>query len=189
MVQLLHPHDYRAMPWRNGGGVTHEIHAAPSTHDDHDFDWRASIATVDTDRPFSEYPGFDRSIALLGDSGASMVHNRVGVAMTPHSPPFTFAGEDEVEMAVAEKPVLVFNLMSRRGVRHSLTRKTCSPETRFGRTDKTQLLFALEDDHLIVDGVPRPRHCSVVIKPHGHGGPDLDIAFAGHGPVLHAEIH
>ena len=176
------------MPWRNGGGVAHEIHAEPSTHDDHEFDWRASIAVVHADLPFSEYRGVDRSLALLGDGGALMVNNRVAIAMTPDSSPYTFAGEDDVEMAIVDKPVLVFNLMSRRGVAHELSRKICCPETRFGRTDKTQLLFALDDDHLIVDGVARPRHSSVVIPRHGHNGPDLDIGFAGYGPVLHAEI-
>ncbi|MGL4543114.1 MAG: HutD/Ves family protein, partial [Polymorphobacter sp.] len=183
------PHKYRAQPWRNGGGVAHEIHTEASTHEDHDFDWRASIALVHADLPFSEYPGVDRSLVLLGDGGASLVNNRVAVAMTPDSQPFTFAGEDEVEMALAEKPVLVFNLMSRRGVRHTLSRKVCSPETRFGRTDKAQLLFALDNDHLLVDGVAQPRHSSVLIAPHGRAGHELQIAFAGHGSVLHAEIH
>lgn len=187
-MKLLHPHEYRVMPWRNGGGVARQIHAEPSTHDDHDFDWRASIAVVHDDLPFSEYPGVDRSLALLGDGGALMVNNRVAIAMTPDSSPFTFAGEDLVEMAIVDKPVLVFNLMTRRGLHHALTRKLCSSETHFGRTEKTQLLFALDDDHLVIDGVVRPRHSSVVIPAHGCTCPELEIAFAGLGVVLHAEI-
>ena len=55
------------MPWRNGGGVTHEIHAAPSTHDDHDFDWRASIAAGFNGSHFTQPPGETAWIPLPGD--------------------------------------------------------------------------------------------------------------------------
>jgi len=54
-------------PWKNGAGETREIVSIPSA--DAPFLWRASIATLAQDGPFSLFPGVDRVIMLLGDAG------------------------------------------------------------------------------------------------------------------------
>jgi environmental stress-induced protein Ves len=56
--------------WRNGGGETREIISWPPGQAD--FDWRASIATVAQDGPFSAFPGIDRSITLLSGEGVQL---------------------------------------------------------------------------------------------------------------------
>lgn len=58
--------DYATLPvtpWKNGAGATREIIAIPSV--DAPFLWRASIATLQADGPFSPFPGVDRTIVLL----------------------------------------------------------------------------------------------------------------------------
>ncbi|MBN0683270.1 HutD family protein, partial [Pseudomonas aeruginosa] len=50
-------------PWKNGAGETREIICVPAP--DAPFLWRASIATLQADGPFSPFPGVDRVITLL----------------------------------------------------------------------------------------------------------------------------
>lgn len=54
---------YRAMPWRNGRGVTLEIAREPARGEK--FAWRLSLADIDTDSEFSAYPGYRRALALV----------------------------------------------------------------------------------------------------------------------------
>jgi len=51
---------YRAMVWKNGQGITHEIAREPALGDA--FLWRLSIAEVAADGDFSLFPGADRTI-------------------------------------------------------------------------------------------------------------------------------
>lgn len=186
-VKLLHPSDYRTMPWRNTGGVLQLIHLVDSSVEDAPFDWRASLARVEGDAPFSNYPGVDRSMVLLG--GAAMVtHKRISIGMTRHSQPLVFAGEDSVDMSVPHAPVTVFNFMSRRGLPHRVSRIRCGPDSTVSRDQSTKLLFALNDGHMVVGGVRMPLHASVMIHPAAHGRPELDIRFAHDGELLLAEV-
>jgi environmental stress-induced protein Ves len=59
--------EYRRVRWKNGGGWTTELAAAPAGTEA--FDWRISIAEVESDGAFSTFPGCDRHIALLDGPG------------------------------------------------------------------------------------------------------------------------
>jgi environmental stress-induced protein Ves len=66
-VRLRRRSDYLSMPWRNGAGVTLEIaRDAPS---EVEFQWRLSMATLSATGPFSMYPGYRRSVTLVGGDG------------------------------------------------------------------------------------------------------------------------
>ncbi|MFM7251762.1 MAG: HutD family protein [Ilumatobacteraceae bacterium] len=100
------------MPWRNGGGLTRELHVAGSDP----FDWRLSAATISGDGPFSSFPGIDRILVLLqgdgvqlrfGDDRTSTVLDRPGAACA-------FAGERPVDAALLGGPTVDLNLMWRR---------------------------------------------------------------------------
>lgn len=72
--------DFAGLPvsrWRNGGGETREIACWPVGGDD--FAWRASIATIEQDGPFSLYPDIDRSITLLTGDGIVLSSPGLGV--------------------------------------------------------------------------------------------------------------
>lgn len=104
--------DAPEVPWRNGGGLTRELHVAGSDP----FDWRLSAATISGDGPFSSFPGIDRILVLLqgdgvclrfGDDRTSTVLDRVGAACA-------FSGERPVDAALLGGPTVDLNLMWRR---------------------------------------------------------------------------
>lgn len=107
--------DLPATRWKNGGGRTREIVSWPPGGAG--FDWRASVATIDADGPFSAYPGVDRSIALLSGAGVRLSCAQSGLrhALLRPGEPFAFAGELPLQAALVDGPTEDFNLMVRRG--------------------------------------------------------------------------
>lgn len=110
--------DYAQLPvsrWRNGGGETREIASFPPG--EAQFAWRASIATIDADGPFSPFPGVDRVITLLhGDS--VLLHSEQGQQrLLPHQP-WAFPGEWAIEAHISGS-CQDFNMMTRRDSWHS----------------------------------------------------------------------
>jgi uncharacterized protein len=55
------------VPWKNGGGITHEVIRVPATGDP--FLWRVSIAQIDASGPFSNFTGYSRKMVLLRGAG------------------------------------------------------------------------------------------------------------------------
>lgn len=53
-------------PWRNGGGITHEI---ASVSDDCGLLWRLSLAEIDRNGPFSAFPGLHRILTVVAGGG------------------------------------------------------------------------------------------------------------------------
>ena len=103
-----------AKPWRNGGGITREIARHPSSGD---FDWRLSIADVDRDGPFSEFPGIDRVLVLLRGPGMTLRFLDTGKTVSLGRPLdlLEFAGERPVDASLVGGPTVDLNLMWRRG--------------------------------------------------------------------------
>lgn len=100
--------------WRNGGGITRDIAAAPEGASDEDFLWRASIATIAAAGPFSSFPGVDRAFMLLrGDLRIEIGHREQH--LRPGSPALLFGGEDEVQAEPIGGECTVLNIMTRRG--------------------------------------------------------------------------
>ena len=62
-LKVLRAAAYRAMPWRNGNGMTLEIARDPATGES--FRWRLSLADIAQDGPFSAYPGYRRALVLV----------------------------------------------------------------------------------------------------------------------------
>jgi environmental stress-induced protein Ves len=59
------------MPWKNGLGRTEQIEIFPekSIFPGEDFLWRISSAKVQGASPFSQFPGCDRWLMVLGGQG------------------------------------------------------------------------------------------------------------------------
>jgi uncharacterized protein len=64
---IIRAADLVAVPWKNGGGVTREIRREPGGADP--FNWRLSVATIDSEGPFSAFDGYERTLVLVGGSG------------------------------------------------------------------------------------------------------------------------
>ena len=103
-----------ARAWRNGGGVTHDVVLFPQGAGDDDFLWRASIATIAADGPFSPWPGVDRALILLCGRLTLAVGDDERDLETD-SPAQTFAGEKAVSARPHGGACRVLNLMARRG--------------------------------------------------------------------------
>jgi len=110
-IFLLAPNDYRVMPWKNGGGTTREILVHPSDTDD--FDWRLSIADINTDGPFSAFPGYARTIMLLEGNGMRLqMDDAPPVEVTGKHRPVNFDGDSRTHCTLMDGPVRDFNIMT-----------------------------------------------------------------------------
>ena len=113
MIRIVRRADRITMPWKNGGGITHELFREPPAPAD--FDVRLSVAEVASDGPFSIFPGVDRVITLLegagfrldGEGGDFHVVDRI-------ARPLSFRGEDGWMCALLGGPIRDFNVMVRR---------------------------------------------------------------------------
>lgn len=85
MLRYIRAADYKEQPWKNGGGVTHEIAAGDG--------WRLSIATIDRDGPFSRFDGYNRTIVAIDGTPVEL---RVGdeAVLLRHFEPLEFTGEE-----------------------------------------------------------------------------------------------
>lgn len=114
-IRLLPAQGRIARPWRNGGGVTHDIAVFPEGASDEDFLWRASIATIAATGPFSTFPGVDRAFLLVGGHLAITIGGKDERRITPGSPPLLFGGEQPVCAAPMGDACTALNIMARRG--------------------------------------------------------------------------
>jgi len=112
--RVLSPADYRRMPWKNGGGQTHEIAVRPDGAGMAAFAWRVSVAEVAQDGPFSRFPGVDRTLVLLAGNGIRLAGAGAPLDLRTLYEPVTFTGEAELDCVLADGPVRDFNLMVRR---------------------------------------------------------------------------
>ncbi len=111
-VHHLREADYRRQRWKNGGGWTTELAVGG---DADDFDWRASIAEIESDGPFSVFPQCDRHIALLDGFGMRLEFDSAQPALLEQRLQFVrFAGEWKTYGSLIDGPVRDFNLISRR---------------------------------------------------------------------------
>jgi environmental stress-induced protein Ves len=112
-ARVLRPADYRRMRWQNGGGWTTELAAFPTGGDV--FDWRVSIAEIESDGAFSAFPGCDRHIALLEGVGMHLRFDQAPEAELRERLRFVaFAGEWQAHGRLIAGPVRDFNVIVRR---------------------------------------------------------------------------
>jgi uncharacterized protein len=66
-VQVIRKSSFTATPWKNGGGVTHEVMRVPALGES--FRWRVSVAHIDAPGPFSDFAQYRRTMVLLRGAG------------------------------------------------------------------------------------------------------------------------
>ncbi|MFK3730227.1 HutD family protein [Streptomyces sp. NPDC088090] len=99
--------------WRNGGGATREIASRPSGAGE--FEWRASVADIERDGPFSAFPGVDRTFTVLSGDGVRLTAPGALDRTVGAEEPLAFPGELEPAAALRGGACRVLNLMVRRG--------------------------------------------------------------------------
>lgn len=117
-MQIITLAELPATPWRNGGGQTRALasgNAAGRIAHPDGFDWRISLADLESDGPFSTFAGIDRHALLLGDGAVELAGPSAAVMARPLLP-ISFPGE--LELSARRQPGTVqprlLNLMVRR---------------------------------------------------------------------------
>lgn len=114
-VAVLTRDQQKSMPWRNGGGTTRELMVEPAGATfDTGFAWRLSVADIEKDGPFSELPGLDRSMVVIGGAGMVLefpMGRREEVV--PYTV-FRFPGEVPCTGHLTDGPIIDVNAMTAR---------------------------------------------------------------------------
>ena len=123
-MRVIRSSDYRRKLWKNGGGETAEIAIAPAAAELHTFDWRISMARIDSDGPFSVFPGGERTLAVLDGAGIRLkVAEQDAVELTPSSAPHLCPADLATSSKLLGGPITDFNVMTRRGRATQIVRR------------------------------------------------------------------
>ncbi|MFG2873419.1 HutD family protein [Streptomyces sp. NPDC048337] len=144
-VRILRAADRAATVWKNGGGVTREIAVFPEGAGTDDFVWRASLAEVAADGPFSAFPGIDRTLTLAEGAGMDLTVGGVRRLVDERFAPQDFPGDEPTDCRLLSGPVVNFNVMHRRGAAEVATAVVRGRLSRAVVSDETLLVLALEE--------------------------------------------
>jgi uncharacterized protein len=142
-MRILRAAGYRVMPWKNGGGTTTEIAVSPEAAGLDDFDWRISMARVETSGPFSSFAGIDRTLSVLEGEGIVLdIAGQLPVRLTSASAPLSFPGDVQTGAKLIGGPITDLNVMTRRGrVAHQVERLPLSGEIAIAPSAGTTLVL------------------------------------------------
>ena len=153
MATVLRAADRLDQPWKNGGGRTREVVAAPASGAVGDFDWRVSMADVAVAGPFSSFPGIDRTLMVLdGRLELSFADPPSVHVLTPGTAALDFPGDVAVIGRPLDGPVVDLNLMVRRGpFRGSIRHQPAGRVRPAGDGLAALLLIALQTTTIEID--------------------------------------
>lgn len=136
-MKIIRAIDCRTTRWKNGGGSTTEIAIEPSGASLESFDWRISMAQVASDGPFSEFPGIDRTLAVISGSGLQLsIAGKPAVTLDRGSDPVQFPGDVASSARLLSGEITDLNIMSRRQrFSHRLLRVQKPVSRNFGGDD------------------------------------------------------
>jgi environmental stress-induced protein Ves len=107
---IMRESSYRAVPWKNGGGVTREILRVPP--EPTAFDWRLSLATIDSPGPFSSFDGYQRTLVLVRGAGVELDFAQHGrTQLTLPGQMVSFDGAWETSCTLLDGPCTDLNLI------------------------------------------------------------------------------
>src|SRR6202453_312619 len=109
-MQIVRQSQFKASPWKNGGGITHEAMRVPERGT---FRWRVSIAHIDASGPFSDFAGYARTMVLLRGSGVALkLSDGSQRIMRAAGDVAQFNGALGVECTLLNGPCVDLNLMT-----------------------------------------------------------------------------
>lgn len=146
-MQVLRVESYRSMPWKNGGGVTTEIIVSPAGAGLDDFDWRVSMAKVESGGPFSSFANIDRTLSVLEGEGISLsIEGQAPVRLDKAALPLSFPADVATDADLIGGAIVDLNVMTRRGrCGHSVERIEVFGAMDIDARADTVLVFALKE--------------------------------------------
>ncbi|MFN3789079.1 HutD family protein [Massilia sp.] len=158
------------VPWKNGTGSTTEIAIGPPDSGFEDFDWRVSLATIEKDGAFSNFPGVDRTLALVEGHGMLLEIDGEPTLVTDAEPVVAFDGSSEVIAKLSRGGSTDFNAMTRsERCYHTFGRRRLSGDSTFVARADVTVLFLAEGDALELrnekERIGMVRYDAVVLEP------------------------
>jgi environmental stress-induced protein Ves len=149
MTMLIPYAGLSPVPWKNGGGSTTQIAVFPPDAGFEEFDWRVSLATIAEDGAFSDFPGVERTLALVEGHGMTLEIDGEATLLSKADPVAVFDGESRVVAKLSRGPSTDFNVMTRtERCYHQFGRRVLSGESRFVARAPVTVLFLAEGDSL-----------------------------------------
>ncbi|MBZ9766636.1 HutD family protein [Mesorhizobium sp. CA6] len=189
-MRILRAADYRVMPWKNGGGTTTEIAVSPGGAGLEDFDWRVSMARVETSGPFSSFAGIDRTLSVLEGEGIILdIAGQAPTRLTMASAPLAFPGDVPTGAALIGGPITDLNIMTRRGrMAHEVERRSFTAEIRIApRADTTLILAVGAGATLLTDDGPCLGSLDTLIL--DRDSPEMRLQPKGQGLLFVIGLH
>lgn len=144
---------YRRSRWKNGKGETLEIAIYPPTATIDDFDWRISVALLEADAEFSEFPDIDRTLAIIDGDGIVLDLGYELHKLDQDAPFIRFAGDHPARAKLVEGPSADLNVMTRRGLADHLVQRLV-PRSQVKAGEGFTGVFAQCDAELSVADAP-----------------------------------
>ena len=152
-IKILRRSSFKALPWKNGGGITHEAIRVPPTGDA--FLWRLSVAQIDSSGPFSDFAGYDRKMVLLQGRGISLKFGSgEHCALCNVGDCVEFDGAMPTRCELLDGPCVDLNLMVSKSLRAAARVELLSEPTLVTAVHaETTLIFGIHDplslDHCV----------------------------------------
>lgn len=147
-VRIVALEDCPPKPWKNGGGITHDLLAWPG-----DADWRCRLSVAEVGRagPFSAYPGVERWFSVVQGAGVLLAFDGQAQRLTVDSDPMCFDGGQPPGCELLGGPTLDLNLMveAAAGRGHVARAKAGQP---WASDAPLRGLFSARPAELVVDG-------------------------------------
>jgi uncharacterized protein len=145
-IKVIPRSSFMAIPWKNGGGITHEAIRVPPTGDA--FLWRVSVAQIDSSGPFSDFAGYDRKMVLLRGRGIALKFGS-GEHCELHSVGdwLQFDGAMSTHCELLDGPCVDLNLMVSKSLRTA---------TRIERLSEPTLVSAIRGETTLIFGIQDP---------------------------------
>jgi environmental stress-induced protein Ves len=141
-MRIIRASDCKTTPWKNGGGSTTEIAVGPAGARLENFDWRVSVARGASDGPFSDFPGIDRTLAVVkGDGLVLTIGASAPVTLSSGADAVSFPGDTPTSARLTAGEITDLNVMTRRGrFHHRLLHITTSVSCDFAEDDMAIVL-------------------------------------------------